>query len=221
MGKPLQRQHMEGTAGRILELLRRGPMTVDELTTALKLTGTGVRSQLAKLQHDDLIARHGTRRGPSKPAYTYSLTSHAELLFSLAYIPILTHLLHVLARQMTPGAFAATMRETGRSLMAGHPVPRGPLRQRVTNASSFLNELGGLTEVEEQSGLYLILSHGCPLAAATAEHPEACDALESLLSEFIGTQVTKCCDRYERLRCCFEVAEDSGRTAEAQRSHPQ
>jgi predicted ArsR family transcriptional regulator len=68
-----------------------------------------------------------------------------------------------------------------------------------------MNELGGLTEVEEEDGLYVIKSHGCPLAAATAEHPEACNALESLLSEFVGSRVTKCCDRYDRERCCFEI----------------
>jgi len=42
-------------------------------------------------------------------------------------------------------------------------------------------------------GLYIIWSHGCPLAAGTAEHPEACNALESMPSEFVGAKVTKCC----------------------------
>ena len=31
------------------------------------------------------------------------------------------------------------------------------------------------------------------------------DQRESRLSEFVGAQLTKCCDRYERERCCFEV----------------
>jgi predicted ArsR family transcriptional regulator len=77
-----------------------------------------------------------------------------------------------------------------------------------------LNDLGGLTEVDEEDGLYIIRSHGCPLAAATAEHPEVCNALESMLSEFVGAPVTKCCDRYDRVRCCFEVGRDSAATTE-------
>ena len=85
----------------------------------------------------------------------------------------------------------------------------GPAPRTGRMASSLLNELGGLTEVEEEDSLYLIRSHGCPLAAATADHPEACNALESLLSEFVGTQVKKCCDRYDRARCCFEIRRDS------------
>jgi predicted ArsR family transcriptional regulator len=189
-------------------------MTVDELAAALELTRTAVRAQLATLQHEELIEQRGTRRGTSKPARLYGVTTQAELLFSRAYIPILTQLLHVLARRMSPAEFDSVMREVGRAVMTGRPVPRGPLHDRVASASSLLNDLGGLTEVGEEDGLYVIVSHGCPLAAATADHPEACNALESLLSEFVGTRVTKCCDRYARERCCFEVPRTSSAPSE-------
>lgn len=214
MVRHLPRQVAEGTAGRIMELLRRGPMTVDELAAALDLTRTAVRAQLATLQHQELIEQSGTRRGPSKPARLYGVTTQAELLFSRAYVPILTQLLHVLARRMSPAEFDSVMREVGRAVMGGRAAPRGPLQDRVASASSLLNDLGGLTEIEEEDGLYVIRSHGCPLAAATADHPEACNALESLLSEFVGTRVTKCCDRSSRKRCCFEVPRGSSAPAE-------
>jgi predicted ArsR family transcriptional regulator len=109
------------------------------------------------------------------------------------------------------------MREVGRGAMADRAGPRtGTLRERAARASSLLNELGGLSEIEEEDGLYVIRSYGCPLAAATALHPEVCNALESLLSEFAGTPVTKCCDRYDRVRCCFEVSGDDGASAQLQ-----
>lgn len=203
----LPRRAVEGTGGRILELLRRGPKTVDELAAALEVTRTAVQSQLATLQRDELIEQRGTRRGASKPARTYGITMQAELLFSRAYIPILTQLIHVLGQRLSAAEFDTIMHEVGRRAMAGHATAaRGPLAERVATASSLLNELGGLSEVDEEDGLYIIRSHGCPLAAATAEHPEVCNALESMLSEFVGSQVTKCCDRYQRERCCFEVS---------------
>ncbi|HEU4682273.1 MAG TPA: ArsR family transcriptional regulator [Gemmatimonadales bacterium] len=211
MGR-LPRRVVEGTGGRILELLRQGARTVDELASALDLTRTAVRAQLASLERDELVEPRGSRRGTSKPARIYAITTQAELLFSRAYIPILTQLLHVLARRMSPTEFDSVMHEVGRGAMADRAVPRGPLRDRVITASSLLNELGGLSEVEEEDGLYVIRSHGCPLAAATAQHPEACTALESLLSEFVGARVTKCCDRYDRIRCCFEVLRDAQAT---------
>jgi predicted ArsR family transcriptional regulator len=209
MGRHLPRRIVEGTVGRILQLLRQGPKTVDELASSLHLTPTAVRAQLATLERDQLVEQRGSRRGTSKPARIYGVTMQAELLFSRAYIPVLTQLLHVLARQMSPSEFDSLMREVGRGAMAGRAAPHGPLRDRVVTASSLLNELGALSEVEEEDGLYVIRSHGCPLAAATAQHPEACNALESLLSEFVGARVTKCCDRYDRVRCCFEVNRDA------------
>jgi predicted ArsR family transcriptional regulator len=218
MGRHPPQRVTQGTAGRIMELLRRGPMTVDELATALELTRTAVQAQLATLQHDQLVEQRGARRGTSKPARTYGVTMQAELLFSRAYIPILTQLVHVLAGRVSPAEFDSIMREAGRGAMADRAVPRaGTLRDRATRASSVLNELGGLSEVEEEDGLYVIRSYGCPLAAATALHPEVCNALESLLSEFAGTAVTKCCDRYDRERCCFEI--ERGSEAQTEVSH--
>jgi len=214
MRKHQLRHAREGTGGRIIELLRRNPMTVDELSAALGLTRTAVRAQLASLERDDLVEQRGSRRGTSKPSRLYGVSSQAELLFSRAYIPILTQLLHVLARRLSPAEFDAIMHEVGRGAMGDSVVPRGSVGERVVRASSLLNELGGLTEVDQENGLYVIRSHGCPLAAATAEHPEVCNALESMLSEFVGAKVTKCCDRYDRVRCCFEVARDSAATAE-------
>jgi DeoR family transcriptional regulator, suf operon transcriptional repressor len=196
---------VQGTSGRILELLRRSPMTVDELARALDLTRTAVRAQLASLVRDDLVEQRGSRRGTSKPSHVYGVTAHAELLFSRAYVPILTQLLHTLAQRDTPAEFDSIMREVGRRVLQGRPVPRGELSERVAGASALLNQLGGLTEVSRENGGYLIQSHGCPLAAATINHPEVCNAVEALLSEFVGATVTKCCDRYNRERCCFEV----------------
>ena len=216
MGRHFPGRLTQGTAGRMLELLRQGPMTVDELAVALDVTRTAVRGQLATLQHDGLVEQRGTRRGTSKPSRTYGVTTQAELLFSQAYIPILTQLLHVLARRLSPEEFDSVMHEVGRGMMADRASARGSLRERVVGASSLLNELGGLSEVEEEDGLYIIRSHGCPLAAATADHPEACNALESLIGEFVGTKVSKCCDRYDRERCCFEIPRDAGAPREVQ-----
>jgi len=199
------RRAAQGTGGRILELLRRGPKTVDELARALELTRTAVRAQLASLMRDGLVEQRENRRGASKPSHVYGVTVQAELLFSRAYVPILTQLLHVLSRRITPAEFDTIMHQVGRGVMEGRAMPRGTLGERVAGASAVLNELGGLTEISEEGGGYLIESHGCPLAAATANHPEVCNALESLLSELVGARVTKCCDRYNRERCCFEV----------------
>lgn len=207
MGKLDRRRRLvEGTSGRIVELMRQQAMTIDELASELELTRSAVRAQLAGLEREGFVEPRGARRGTSKPARVYGVTTAAELLLSRAYVPILTQLMHVLAGRMSRVEFDAIMREVGRGALAARPMPRGTIRERVVAGSALLNELGGLTEVVEEAAFWVIRGHGCPLAAVTVQHPEACNALESLLSEFVGEPVTKCCDRYDRARCCFEVA---------------
>jgi predicted ArsR family transcriptional regulator len=205
MRLPYWSRPLESTAGRIMGCLRRGPMTVDELAGVLGLSGNAVRPHLTTLERDGLIQQSELRRGASKPSRTYVLSPEAELLFSRAYIPVLTELLHVLDERLDAAEFDGLMRDVGRRLMADRPRPTGDLRRRAEAASALLEELGGLSRVEERGGGFLIRGYGCPLAAATQRHPEACNAVESLLSEFAGVPVAKCCDSEDRLRCCFEI----------------
>jgi predicted ArsR family transcriptional regulator len=199
------RRLSQGTSGRIVELLRKGEMTIDELAAELGVTRTAVRSQLAAHLRDGLVQERGVRRGTSKPARMYGLSSEAELQLSRAYAPILAQLLHVLSARLSPTDFGALMHEVGQGLAGGRGAPRGPLGARVTHATELLGSLGALTTVTESEGRFTILGHGCPLGAVTANHPEACTTLEALLSEFIGAPVTSQCQRYERKRCCFEI----------------
>jgi predicted ArsR family transcriptional regulator len=208
-----RRRLSQGTSGQIIELLRREALTIDQIAGAIGVTRTAVRAQLASLQQHGDVEQRGTRRSLSKPARIFGVTAEAELLLSRAYIPILTQLLHVLTNSMPRRKFDLIMREVGRGLMIGRAKPTGTLRERVLAASALINDLGGTTEIEEESNRYLIRGHGCPLAAATAKYPEACNAIESLLREFLGHSVAKCCERYERRRCCFEVAKRSAPSA--------
>jgi predicted ArsR family transcriptional regulator len=200
----------EVTREAILTRLRRGPATADDLARALRLTRTAIRAQLARLERDGAVTRGAVHRGPTKPSQVYRLTAAAELRMSRLYVPMLTQLLHVLSRRLGAAEFDALLREVGRELLDGRPRPSGPLRARVDAASALFNEFGGLTTVEETDDALLIRSHGCPLAATTARHPEACNAVESLFREFIGAPVDNCCDRDAQLRCCFEVRPGAG-----------
>lgn len=202
-----ERKHRvsHGTSGEIVELLRKREMTIDELASELGVTRTAVRAQLARHLRDGLVEERGLRRSASKPARLYGLTPDAELLLSRAYVPILTELLHVLARRLSRTEFDAVMHEVGRGLAPPQAAGQKSLADRITSAQALLGSFGALTDVSESEGRYTILGHGCPLAAVTADHPEACRTLEALLSELIGEPVVTACERFERKRCCFEV----------------
>jgi predicted ArsR family transcriptional regulator len=200
-----ERPHFRNSRSRVVAALRRGPKTLDQLVNELGITRTAIRLQLAALERDGQVARGGYRPGRTKPSHVYELTGEAEQGLSRAYIPVLSRLLHVLDERLSSEEFDAVMRAVGRELLANRPRPRGDLRTRVTAASALLNELGGLTDVEEHGSALVIQSHGCPLAATAVNHPETCSAMESLVSEFVGARVTQRCDRTDRPRCCFEV----------------
>jgi predicted ArsR family transcriptional regulator len=207
MGRPVKSSLALDAPGRVVAQLRRGPQTVHELARELGVTGNAVRGHLSALQRDGVVEAMGKQRGLRKPAVLYGLTSDAEQQFSRLYAPVLTELLRALDQRLARRSFDAIMRRVGRALVAHRPVPTGSVHRRAEAASALLNELGGHTVVEKEKGGFLIRCFGCPLSAVTSEHPEACNAVESLLGEFTKLEVSKCCEREERLRCCFTLRE--------------
>jgi predicted ArsR family transcriptional regulator len=194
------------TRGRIVTLLRRASLTVDQLAGALGLTDNAVRAHLATLERDGLVEQRVAKRGGvGKPAFTYQVTPEAESLFSRAYIPVLAKLLDVLSERLSPEELDALMRSVGERLAADRGARSGGARERVEAAATLLNELGGVAEVEERNGTLSIRGFSCPLGAAVHRHPEVCRAVEALLSDVIGEPVRERCDRGARARCCFEI----------------
>lgn len=212
-GGPLkvwEQRFNESTRGRVIALLRRGTLTVDEMARALGITDNAVRAQLAALERDGLVRQQGLRRGTGKPSYSYALAPEFEPLLSNAYIPLLLRLLHALGERMSPAEMAGLLRSVGRRWAAELRAPAGDARARAAAASALLNELGGVTEVAEHKGRPLIRGYSCPLSLAVKENPRMCLAIEALLSELLGRPVRECCERDgEKARCCFDVSGDA------------
>jgi predicted ArsR family transcriptional regulator len=199
----------ESSRGKVVTLLRRGGRTVEKLSQELGLTDNGVRSHLAALERDGIVRQRGSIRhgsGGGKPAYVYELTTEAEGLFPKAYEPVLRQLLDVLAGQLGSEESEALLRSVGRRIAEGQAPPANGARARLEAAVAVLNELGGLAELEEHDGAFVIQGYSCPLPAVSPDHPEVCRMAETLLTELAGVPIYEHCDRGERPRCCFEVA---------------
>jgi DeoR family transcriptional regulator, suf operon transcriptional repressor len=211
---------LETTRGRVLALLRRGDMSTDELAGALGLTDNAIRAHLATLERDGLVHTRGERREGriGKPATLYTASPEVDILFSRAYIPLLTSLLSALGDRLTAKDLSQLLEDVGGRLAAGVTPSSGELSQRVAAASNLLNELGGLSSVQEvdQGQHYMIQSRGCPLGLAVSEQSEVCEAIVTLLSKLTGAEVRSCCQRTGRPSCCFEIrpADTGPRTSE-------
>jgi predicted ArsR family transcriptional regulator len=98
------------------------------------------------------------------------------------------------------------MRAAGRKVAGEHLADlRGKTRQqRIDAALGILKELGGSVSFKEEDGKHFIYGNGCPIAAATANNPEACLLAESLLTELIGSPVKEHCTRGPTPSCRFE-----------------
>ena len=203
----LRQQLLDTGRGRIVSFLQRGPQTVDDIASRLKLSASGIRAQITAMERDGVVRRAGSRAGTTRPSRVFELTPEVEQLLSRAYVPLLTQLLDVFATGLPPRQLDKLMRQTGKKL-AGQlsPArPSGTLRSRLATASALLNNhLGAVTHVE-QNGRLVIRGEGCPLSALTGKHPAVCRAMESLVREVVGASVHECCERAQRPRCCFEI----------------
>jgi predicted ArsR family transcriptional regulator len=185
---------------------------VEEMASALGVTDNAIRAQLTSMERDGLVRQHGLRRGAGKPSYSYALTPEFEPALSRAYIPFLVRVLRQMAGRMSEEQLTGFLREVGRQWAADLPQPSGDERSRFTAASALLNEVGGVTEVEEHEGRLMIRGYSCPLAVLVQENPRTCVAIETLLSELLGRPIRECCERDgERARCCFEIGGKAGR----------
>jgi predicted ArsR family transcriptional regulator len=196
--------------GRILDLLRRGGRTVDELAAELGVTDNAVRPHLAALEQAGIVQASGVRRegGVGKPATIYDIAPDAEPRFSAAYAPVLEALLGVLGERLDERELRAIMRDVGHRLAGEESSDRGSLHARAEGASSLLNQLGGVTTVHAADGdsaAVVIQGCGCPLSVAVAKRAETCLAVQTMLSDIFGVSVREKCDRSDRPRCCFEL----------------
>jgi predicted ArsR family transcriptional regulator len=197
----------KSTRGKIIELLRTRERTVNELAAELHVTDNAVRAHLASLERDRLVFQSGMKPGVRKPHTTYALGPEAEQLFPKAYGRLVSLLMSIFSPRVKPQDLRAGMRAAGRAVAREHLRDlKGKTRQqRIDAALRILKDLGGAATFREENGKHFIYGNGCPIAAATANHPEACLLAESLLTSVIGARVKERCIRGPAPSCRFEV----------------
>ena len=198
----------DATRKQLLSLLRRGSSTVDALARKLGVTNNAVRFHLAALVQDGTVESQGARKGSGagKPAVLYGLTPRAEEAFSRAYAPVLAATVLELHETMSRSQLLSFLKRVGRRLAGAGAALPGPLSRRVGAASRVLNDLGGITKVEESPRGYNIVGIACPLASAVKVDNCVCAAVTALVAEVVGTEVRERCDRSGRPQCCFEIS---------------
>lgn len=203
-------QLLSGTRRRIVVLLRTQDRTVRELADALDLTRNAIRSQLSKLESDDLAEVVDRRPTERKPENVYGLTDKAEQLFPKAYDEILGTLLSVLSE--TSADLSGLLREVAARLARPHTPHRleDTVRDRLERAKQVLEDMGGLPVIEESDDAYRLEGMSCPLAALVDEHGEiACDMACALIEELTDLPIEQRCQTTGACPQCAFVVERS------------
>src|SRR4051794_12838961 len=149
-------------------------MTIDELALELGLTDNAIRGHIAGLERDGLVQQGPLRKGASKPAATYVLTSVAERLFPKAYGLVLSELLRVLNESTSNAEVARILQTVGEQLPHGRVPKAATPSERAAFAVGLLNSLGGSATTEELPGKIVIRGADCPIRAAVEAIPSAC-----------------------------------------------
>lgn len=202
----LDKRFFESTRGRIVMLLRKDGLTVNDLAKELELTDNAVRAHLLALERDGLVQQQGTVKGFRKPHYIYGLTENARHLFPRPYGILFNRLLSTLKEALSRTAFLGRLKEVGSSIGAENSSNGNSTQEdRIQTALAAIESMGGSAQAVKENGHTVIRSSGCPFSEAVEEHPEVCKVTESMLSEILHAEVEEICDRTASPKCKFVI----------------
>jgi predicted ArsR family transcriptional regulator len=200
------RRFFESSRGKIVTLLRRNDLTVNDLAEELGLTDNAIRANLMSLERDGLVQQKGMVKGFRKPHYIYGLSETARELFPRPFGLLFNKLLSALRATLSPSALIDRFREVGSGIGKENKIEEdADLSQKIERALTAIESLGGAASHVSSNGKTLITSEGCPFAEAVIEHPEVCKITESIIEEIVGSKVTEHCDRTSAPKCRFQV----------------
>lgn len=194
------------TRSKLLDLLRRSPRTITELAEALEMTDNAVRTHIAGMSRDGLVAEAGSQRDTGgKPARLYALTPTGEELYPKAYAIALNGLVEEIAAKQGWDKAVELLRGVGTRAASDVPVGAS-LDGRMQVAADTLRSLGAEIDLERSGKSWELRGYACPLAAVTSTHPQVCALVTAIVSEIAGRPATERCEHGPLPRCRFAVS---------------
>lgn len=193
----------------ILNILRRSPCTVHDLAVILDLTDNAVRTHVLALERDRLIEPHSRRPGVRKPAIVYGLAPAADQLLPKPYAAVLNAVLDEVEVRQGTDEITSIARSIGENLAEEHwgRVANLQGRERIEAIARLIDQIGGLAEVEEKDGRFVLNGFSCPLVAVVPNHPQICTLTKTFIQDLLGhgTVHERCDHQGSDVRCRFEI----------------
>jgi predicted ArsR family transcriptional regulator len=179
----------------IIRLLRlRGPMTVDELSAALGISGVAVRNHLEGLEADGLLTSHTERLPRGRPRRLFQLAEAADELFPKNYLALAQTILEHLETHDGPEkveeVFAARRLRMDREMRPR--LQDRDLEGRVAALAELQDRAGYMAEWEkDEDGSFLLREFNCAVCKIARRFPQACANELQLFLDLTEADVTR------------------------------
>jgi DeoR family suf operon transcriptional repressor len=193
----------------LVALKRRGEASVEDLASALGVTVSAVRQQLAGLRADGLVTHRTRPNGAGRPRHLHSLTAAAEAFFPRTYADLTNELLAYVEDE-DPGTVDRVFERRRRRRVedAAARMAGRSFRARVEELTRILDEDGYLANVETlPGGAYLVTEHNCAILGVAERYGLACSTeIEFLRQALPDANVERVAHRMAgALVCSYEI----------------
>ncbi len=167
---------MQSTRQDILNLLRRGELSIKELAAEVALTPTGIRQHVAILERDGLIEAREARGRVGRPALMYRLTAQGDAIYPKKYDELATALIEEARKLLGPDALQQLMKNVAARFAEPYaPRLEGKARaERFAETARIIEDRGNVTEARWSGDDYLIEKHTCPFWEVATRKSAVC-----------------------------------------------
>jgi DeoR family transcriptional regulator, suf operon transcriptional repressor len=192
-----------------LDLLRTtGPLSVADLSDAMRVTPTAVRQRITRLMSREIIQREVLRNGRGRPRHRYWLTDKGMRMTGSNFSD-LAMVLWKEVRTLEDAELRRDMlRRISKALADGYAnqVHGDTPIERLRSVAEILAQRRIPTTVEDTATGPALTAHACPYQALAEKDHSVCTMERMLISELVGQnmKLTQCRQEGGE-RCQFQV----------------
>lgn len=194
----------------LIDVLRRAPLTVNELVDQLGVTANAVRQRLVRLMAVGMVSRQKSSGGKGRPSHTYELTTSGHRTAGDNFGDLAKALWQEIQTIDDEQVRQRVMAGAVRRLLESYDqqVSGDTVEERLESVGSFFSDRNIPISVDQNNGLPVLQVLECPYPDLEDNDHQFCEIEKQLFAKVIGSPVRLCRCRKDGDGCCtFESIE--------------
>lgn len=191
----------------LIDVLRRAPMTVNELVDQLGVTANAVRQRLVRLMAAGMVSRQKSGSGKGRPSHTYELTTSGHRTAGDNFGDLAKALWQEIQSIDDTEVRQRVMAGAVRRLLDSYDqqVSGETVEERLESVRRFFSDRKIPISVDQNNGLPVLQVLECPYPDLEDKDHQFCEIEKQLFSKVIGSPVRLCrCRKDGDGSCTFE-----------------